>query len=163
MRKALCAVLMLSAQPVFALGVGDAAPCVVLQDIQPDATSEQDCVNARDAGTSFVLLDFFSTSCGDCSKNLPKLSALEKDIAVTTTVRLVGIDRDINSLLQYIQVHHALIDFAVALDVNRDAKQAYGVKTTPSAFVIDSNGRVIYAKEGPFDDNELETIRELVH
>src|ERR1700756_4846227 len=112
---------LLAAAPSFALEVGQAAPCVDLQDVQPDGSIINHCIRTRDATQTFALLEFFSTTCSDCIENLPKASALQKEISATTVVRLIGIDRDPAAIKSYINDNRNLIQFPVALDSDRDA------------------------------------------
>ena len=160
--SALIATFFLGAAPSFALEVGDAAPCVELQDIQPDNAVISHCIRTKNDNNSFVLLEFFSTTCSDCAENLPKLSALSQEIAGTTTTRLVGIDRDAQAVPGYVAAHRDLIHFPAAIDSDRMALRAYGVDSTPTTFILNSSNQVIYKNVEVFTDSEIAKIKSLV-
>lgn len=153
---------LLLGKPSFALEVGDTGPCASVRDLQTDGSVIDQCVTSRLAGTSFTYLEFFSTSCGDCQATLPKTSALAERIKRVATVRMVGIDRDENALRLFINVHKNLIHFPVALDTDRIAKAAYGVRTTPSGFLLDDQERVIFVSTSGLTDADAKKIEEIV-
>lgn len=158
----LCTVLALGASHAFALDVGQPAPCVILDDIQTDGSIINECIRTQNPGTTHTLIEFFSVTCSDCQANLPKVSQLNSMISGTTTVRLVSIDRNADDVKQYIATNKSLINFPVALDINRSALKAYGVDVTPTVFILDSNLNVIYKHEGVFADQDLLDIQGLV-
>jgi peroxiredoxin len=156
------ALALFLAAPAFALEVGDSAPCVELNDVQPNGTVINQCIRTHQANQSFTMLEFFATTCSDCAENLPNVSALEKQISGTTTVRLVGIDRSADVINAYITAHRDLIQFPVALDIDRDATKTYGVTATPTVFVLDAKNKVIYKHIGVFSDQDDADIQALV-
>jgi peroxiredoxin len=162
LRYGILALGLMVAAPCFALEVGDKAPCVQLDDVQADGSVINQCIRTHQANQQYTLLEFFSTTCSDCAQNLPNVSTLEKEIQGTTTVRLVGIDRNADQTKTYIAAHRDLIQFPVAIDSDRDAKQAYGVVETPTVFILDSNNKVIYKHVDVFSDQDENDIRALV-
>lgn len=153
--------LVMSAQ-AFALEVGQAAPCVVLDDVQADNSVINQCIRTREAGQPYVLIEFFSVTCEDCATNLPKLSGLNASISATTQVRLVSIDRDATAIHSYVDGNRNLINFPVALDVDRSATRAYGIDVTPTVYILDSNNTVVFKHEGIFSDQDIAQIQALV-
>ena len=85
----------LSLNPAHALEVGDAAPCVVLEQQQSNGTLTEGCIrdHLKPETQSFTLIDFSSIHCSVCEANLPALNQLATDIDPTTTTRKVTIDR----------------------------------------------------------------------
>lgn len=146
-----------------ALEVGQSAPCVELLQVYPDGLEQEQCIRDKTgAGQKFTLLEFFSIDCSDCAENLPIVSKLSADIVGTTQTRLVSIDRKENRVRSYIGEHEDLIRFPVAFDLERDAKSAYGVKATPTLFVLDQNYRVVFKHVGVLGAQDLARIRALV-
>ncbi len=153
--------LLISA-PAHALEVGDAAPCVVLEDVQTDGSSIEQCIRTRPPGQKYVLIEFFSITCSACEANLPILSQLSADILGQAQVREVSIDKNRDSILTFLQAKKSLINFPVALDVDRDAKKSYGVTATPTIFVLDENNTVVYKSIGVFSQKQLNAIKSIV-
>ena len=108
----LMALLALSCNGAYALEVGDTAPCVVLNQISPDGTETEHCIrDVANSDQTHTLIEFFSATCSDCLKNLPKVNALSKKIACTANTRLVGIDRSEELLRNYINTYKDQISF----------------------------------------------------
>ena len=155
------AVLVASAQ-ASALEVGDQAPCVVLKDVQPSGATVEQCIRTKEPGHAYVMLEFFSTTCGDCADNLPKLAKLAGEVAATTTTRMIGIDRNEAQIRTYVEGHRDLIQFPVALDFERSATHVYGVEATPTIYILNGTNQVIYKLVDVFNDEQLSVIKSLV-
>lgn len=125
------------------LNVGDTAPCVVLNHLYPNAGEQEHCIRDPEQEGQLVLLEFFSARCSDCRRNLPKVSQLHRELGEGLTVRLVDIDRQEDLLRSYFSAQRSLINFSMALDTSRDAKRAYGVFSTPTLFILNSENTVI--------------------
>lgn len=152
-----------SAPKAMALEVGDAAPCVVLKHIQPDGRPDAEhCIRETEAEGQYKILEFFSATCSDCARNLPKVSGLAERLKGKATTRLIGIDRSEPLLREYAASHREQIRFEVALDTNRDAKRAYDVVATPTLYVLDSNDVIKFKKVGVLTNAELSTIESIV-
>lgn len=150
-------------EEALALEVGDAAPCVVLDHIQTDGSRAEHCIrDPREAGQP-VLLEFFSTTCGDCLRNLPIMSGLAAELYEYATTRYVSIDRNPEQVERFRRENAALINFEIALDNDRSARRAYGVDSTPTLYVLNSENVVIYKHEGVLDLAAQNEIRRVVH
>lgn len=145
-----------------ALEVGGAAPCVVLNHVAADNSESEHCIREPNQAGQKVLIEFFSATCSDCQANLPKFAGLAQELGGVATFRAIGIDRNESLLRNYINSHRMEIPFEVALDIQRDAKMAYGVVSTPTLFILDSSNTVVYKHEGVLSDVNLEQIRTLV-
>lgn len=159
---AILGALALPSAPVFALEPGEQAPCVVLNHLAPDGTESEHCIREPKAEGQYKILEFFSATCSDCAKNLPKVTALAAKTDGVATTRLVGIDRSESLLREYVKSHADLIRFEVALDTARDAKNAYGVVQTPTLFVLDSQDKVVFRHAGVLADEDLAAIEAIV-
>ncbi len=167
-RAAALSLLAISATFLFtpsahALEVGDAAPCVQLLQVYPDASEPTQCIREHTTPTQkFTAIEFFSIDCSDCAKNLPTVSTLSGEIASTTQTRLVSIDKNEARVRDFLVDQKALIKFPVAFDLDRDAKKAYGVVATPTLFLLDANNQIVYKHVGVLSASDVTTIKNLV-
>lgn len=145
-----------------ALEVGGAAPCVVLNHLQPEGTESEHCIRDPRAEGQFKILEFFSAVCSDCAMNRPIVSGLYREIGATTTFRFIGIDRNENLLRDYTRMHRNEIPFEVALDTSREAARAYGVVATPTLFVLNPENVIVYKHQGVLAPADLAAIKRTV-
>jgi thiol-disulfide isomerase/thioredoxin len=146
------------------LGVGDHAPCVVLKDIQPDNTEIEQCIRTKPENAKYLLLEFFSVTCSDCQENMPILSKLAYEVSTTSGTRLVAIDRNEAQIRKYLQdTSKTLLHSPVALDIERDAKKAYGVVETPTLFILDKDNQVVFKHSGILSPADVDSIKHLVN
>jgi len=154
--------LFLGAMPASALEVGEFGPCVVLEDIQVDGSSKEQCIRTPRKKGQFVLLEFFSPVCEDCIENLPALSELAADINARATTRLIGVDKSKQALLDFIHEHKANITVPVSLDTDRAAMKTYGVTSVPVLFILNSKNYIVYRHSGPLTPEAVEAIKKIV-
>ncbi len=144
------------------LAVGDSAPCVVLNNVAANGSESEHCIRDPEVAGQAKILEFFSATCGDCTENLPIVSQLAARVKAEATTRLVGIDRSESVMRDFIKNNHQLINFDVALDMNREAKRAYDIVETPTIFVLDAHNKVLYRSAGVLSAAEVEQIVGLV-
>ncbi len=157
--------ILLAITPNFlqAVEVGDSAPCVVLDQIIPNESDMTGCIREPFSNDQdYTILEFSSIFCGDCHKSLPYLSELAEDVNHRATTRMVTIDRNEKMVRRYVSRNRELINFPVALDSMRDAKQSYSVVRTPTYFVLDRNQTILYRKAGPLTNKDVEAIKDIV-
>ncbi len=142
--------------------VGDQAPDVVLMKVVPNTGDVRASILARNEGTEFVMIEFFTTSCQFCGLNLPIISRLAKDNEAKLTTLTIGLDRNEPALREYIVEHSDLIHFAVGLDLDRDAKRAYGIAAVPTTFVINKENKVVLHFVGLLSDEDQAQIKDLL-
>lgn len=154
--------LLLGVTPSFALNVGEFAPCVVLEDIQVDGSSKEQCIRTPRKKGQFVVLEYFSPVCEDCIANLPILSELAEDIYQRATTRLIGVDKSKETLLNFIHDHKVNITVPVSLDTDRDAYKTYGVTAVPALFILNAKNFIVYKHVGPLTPEAVEAIKKIV-
>ena len=93
-------------QSARALEVGDIAPCIPLSHIERDGSTTNHCVDARENGSRYILLEFFLTTCSECQDDLPTISQFVTDLKDSTTVRMVGMERPESIFREYIHKKH---------------------------------------------------------
>ena len=141
---------------------GDTAPDVSLPDHQVGGAVVQQSILTRNKPGQFVFLDFFSTTCSACVGEMSTFSKLAKEISGTTTVRQIGLDRQENLLLGWLQDYSNDITFSVAFDSKRTATRAYGIEYTPTHILVDANNRVIMKLVDSLSDDTVAQIKQLV-
>ena len=146
----------------FATETGDTAPDVSLADHQVGGAVVQQSILTRNKPGQYLLLDFFSTTCSACISEMSTFSKLAKEIAGTTTVRQVGLDRQENLLVGWLQDYSTEISYSVASDSNRLATHAYGIEYTPTHILVDPSGKVIMKLVDSLSDDTVAQIKQLV-
>jgi thiol-disulfide isomerase/thioredoxin len=144
------------------LAVGDAAPNPVLTQVMPNGLDSRHETLRPSAAGEFVLLDFFSVTCGFCVRDLPKIADFAREIVGRATVRVVGVDRDEQRMRKFRNENLASFPYDFALDSSRAAMRAYGVTGTPTYFLVDSRGQIVFVKLGALDANDLDRIRDII-
>lgn len=145
-----------------ALEVGEVAPCVVLEHVQTDDSSAEHCIRDKKTEQKFTVIEFFSITCPACTENLPNITTLALSVYEQATTRLVSIDRNKADVLTYIANQKAYLPFEIGLDVDRDAKRAYDVISTPTLYVLDNNNTVVYKHSGVLTGSDILHIQKLI-
>lgn len=150
-----------------ALEVGDSAPCVVLDGVDAQGKEVSGCIrDAVSASHKFTIIDFFSINCSTCKANLPAVAQLATDVNAVATVRYVSVDRNADQVKAFIKEHKAHLNLPVAFDTDRDAKTAYGVRSTPTMFILErlgaGNYKIVYKHGGALNAADLTHIKQLV-
>lgn len=156
--------VFLSGQAV-ALEVGDPAPCVVLDGVKANGDAVRGCIReTTDVKHTHTIIEFFSVYCGTCKKNLPLMSQLSDDLKANATVRYVSIDPTADEVKTFLKSaeYSKYINFPTAFDVDRDAKDAYEVKKTPTLFILDTKYDIVYKHTGAMTQGDADHIKKLV-
>ncbi len=154
--------LMLSSQSALAIEVGETAPNVNLDQVQPDNSPLNGSILERlHAGQRFTMIEFFSITCNPCIESIPVLKTLNTDITSTTQMRSIALDRNEAAARAFVSERRSDLTYSVAFDSSRSATAAYGVRYTPTSFIIDSNNKVIYKHVGTFDPSDIDEIKTL--
>ena len=160
--KKLLVIAVMAAKSVFALEVGDFAPCVVLEDIQTNGKSINQCIRTPNQKGQAVILDFSLPECEDCAKNLPLLSQLAGDVHAVATTRVVMVSRDKAKIQNFMNLNKSSIQFPVSLDLKLQAMRTYGVDAGPTIFVLDSKNIILFKHVGILTDDAIAKIKALV-
>ena len=99
-----------------------------------------------------VLVNFWATYCGACLKEMPKLVATHRKFAPRGYETLAIAVRHDNAE----RVAGFALPFQVAFDASGELAKAFGnVRITPTSFLIDRRGRVIWRAVGEPNWSEL--------
>jgi thiol-disulfide isomerase/thioredoxin len=119
----------------------EAAPLSIKEWIQGGPVDVKD-------GKMVYVVEFWATWCGPCRVSIPHLSALQKRLKDRVVV--VGIsNEDPATVKPFVKKMGAQMDYVVACDdsaqTNAGYMAAYGFNGIPTAFVVDKEGRVLWA------------------
>ena len=145
----------------FGLEVGEQAPCVVLDIIKPDNSQTLSCIRDSREDQKYTIIEFFSTTCGPCIQNIPTLASLTTELDYAATMMAVAVDRNSANVYNLLN-QRPDINYQVALDFNRDAMRAYGVRFTPTMYIINKDNVVLYKHVGPLKATDVAQVRAIV-
>ena len=149
----------------FAIDVGDAAPCVVLDGVDAQGNNTHGCIrDTIQPKHTHTVIDFFSVHCSTCRANLPAVARLTRALTNHATVRYVSVDRSSDEVRKFLAEapFKGHMNNPVAFDVDRDAKKAYGVSGTPTMFILDANYKVVYKHAGKLTAEDEAHIASLI-
>lgn len=114
-----------------------------------------------------VIISFWATWCKPCNRELNTIKDLYEDWQQETGVKLVAISIDDARSAARVKPHAEGNDwpFEVYLDQNSDLKRAMGVVNVPHAFILNSEGEIVWQHTGYQDGGEeeiIEKVRELL-
>lgn len=108
-----------------------------------------------------VLVKFWATSCVTCVAQMPdNIENYNKYHAQGFEIVAVTMQYDpANYVINFVETRQ--LPFTIALDTVGQAARAFGdVKLTPTAFLIDKNGRVLKRYLGEYDKAEFRSALE---
>ncbi|MEJ2478686.1 MAG: TlpA disulfide reductase family protein [Acidihalobacter sp.] len=108
-----------------------------------------------------VLINFWATTCPGCVAEMPQLSKMYRELA-PQGFRLIGVAMYYDPPAQVRAMRKARnIPYPIVLDSNADISKAFGdVRLTPTSFLIDAKGRIVYQKLGNLDIPKLRALVE---
>ena len=106
-----------------------------------------------------LLVVFWATNCVPCVQEIPTMIGLHQKYHVSgLTLVAVAMAHNPPHLVWEFMRNRAL-PYKVALDVDGNVARAFGgVDATPSLFLIDGTGHVIFAHSGRLQTDALETL-----
>jgi len=114
-----------------AVQIGESVPDFALADLQGRQ------IGARDLQGRKTLLTFWSTTCPHCEDMMEELKIWEKEKGADEPDLIVFSDGDI-------QTHKDLkLDSPILLDKDYETAERLGMLGTPSAVLVDENGKII--------------------
>lgn len=146
----------------FALETGDFAPTTLVSAVQENGETTMEESIKIEEGKRYIMLEFMSIYCRPCIANMPVAKQLSQIISDTTTVKTIIIDRNIPKVMEFIDENESELSFPILLDAKRELARAFKMKYTPTTFILDENGEIIYKHIGMFDQEAVEKIISLV-
>lgn len=134
---------------------GDNAPGFTVKTIK-DKTICLDDLEGK-----YVLINFFATWCKPCMEEMPLMEKhIQQRLAGDDLVVIaIGREHNINELELFNQ--RKKFTFHIAADPKRSIYSLYADKFIPRNYLIDPNGKLIYAKSG-FQKKEFESLVKLI-
>jgi thiol-disulfide isomerase/thioredoxin len=124
-------------------------------------TLDHGIVTSGALGGKVVLLNFWSTSCDVCLKEMPRLAELHRKYqarGLETVAVAMPYDQP-NIVVAYQKATR--LPFKVAIDPGGEVSRRFDdVRATPTTFVIDRRGRILKRYLGEPDFAELERLIE---
>ena len=158
MKKILLALAVLVATGIgawFTLRPAQLAPDVSFTTLEGKKFSMQDLRG------KLVLVKFWATSCVTCVKQMPDTIAFYQEFSPKgfETIAIAMNYDPPNYVLNFAQTRQ--LPFPVALDIDGKIAQAFGdIRLTPTALLIDKQGRVLKRYLGEYDKADFRATVE---
>ena len=114
-------------------------------------------LSLKDLRGEVILLEFWIKNCGACIESVPYLNRLQARFK-DEKFKIIGINSydSVEDVSWFCRKHN--IDFSVLLN-GKEVAEKYGVIGFPAFFIIDKEGKIIYATAGYDKSNESEVVR----
>lgn len=134
------------------------APAITLKTIDGETVALEDLKGQP------VVLTFWATTCPGCVKEMPHLVELYEKYHAQG-LEVIGVAMAYDPPNQVVAMRdRRQLPYTIALDIDSSAAKAFGdVRLTPTTFLIDTEGRIIYKRLGEFDMDHVEnSIRSML-
>lgn len=124
-----------------AIDLGEKAP-----DLTADTWINGTAVNpAKADGKTVYVVEFWATWCPPCKRSIPELNGLFEQYKDKNVV-IIGVTSEAEETIRPF-VEKMEMKYVVAVDTNRSFSDTYmdGVQGIPHAFIIDTNGIVVWS------------------
>jgi len=139
---------LLLAHSAFALGVGDSASSVKLDQVGTDGRVTHHSITDSQASGQAVVLEFFQITCPHCIASFEAMNQAAADLGQKATFRLVLVNGSESDLQDFTSKNPNLVQHETAIDADWEAAQDYEISETPTVFVLNSKNRIIYQNVG---------------
>ncbi len=147
------AILSLTSAPVKALDVGNTAPTFSL-------TSSGGKLDSASLKGKLVYVDFWASWCVPCKQSFPWMNEMQAKYA-DRGLHVLAINVDAKAADAEKFLTQVPAKFQVAFDSSGETPKQFAVKSMPSSYLIDGNGRVVYAHTG-FRESEKNSIEAAI-
>ena len=142
------------------IGVANAQlPAVSLKTIDGSTVS---CDTLNNGGKPFIV-DFFSTWCKPCNRELSAIAEVYEEWQEETGVKIFAVSIDQAQNIHKVKplVDQTEWEYDVLLDPNSELLKALGGQMIPFVVVVDGNGNIVAKHSGYTDGAENELIEEV--
>ena len=139
--------VVLPAQDVIGIPVGETPPAVTLENLKGDSVALSQWV-----GKKPVIVEFWATWCPICAELLPRMETAQKKYGdrAEFLVVAVAVNQSKNSVRRHLEKNP--MPFTFLWDGNGAAVRAFQAPSTSYVAVLDSNGKVVYTGVGEDQD-----------
>lgn len=124
--------------------IGEKAPNFVLTNIKGQKVSLYKYLNKK-----IIVLNFFTTWCGYCRKEIPKLNEIYKEYK-NKGIEIIGIDSGEDKESVKFYAKEMQITYPVLVDEDDEVASLFRVFGVPRTLVIDKKGIIKYNQAGSF-------------
>lgn len=134
-------------------------PSVQVEDLQGKTLNIREILN----DSVPVVLSFWSTTCKPCITELDAFGEdyEERQEELGFKVVAVSTDDERSASKVKVMVNGRNWPFEVLLDKNQDLKRAMNVVMEPQLFILDKDGKIVYAHTGYVPQGEEEVYNQL--
>ena len=143
----LLAPVLLRAQDVIGIPVGETPPAVTLENLNGDSVALSQWI-----GKKPVIVEFWATWCPICAELLPRMEEAQKKYGdrAQFVVVAVAVNQSKNSVRRHLEKHP--MPFTFLWDGNGAAVRAFQAPSTSYIAVLDAKGKVVYTGVGEDQD-----------
>ena len=137
--------------------------CVDIEILKADKSVYVGCAVSPAEQKKFVLVDVSQVNCGACIQNYPIFVKLAKDIESVANSRTIYLDRDKQMVVDYVKQNPQFFgNEEVGLDVERKQSKLLKIKYTPTMFVLDEKGVILFSSVGVLTSKNIADIKKVV-
>jgi len=138
---------------------------VQLNETAPEfsfTTNDGKTVKLSDYKGKVILINFFATWCGPCMKEMPYIQKdLWEKLKKNDTFIIMSFGRDHSQEEVNKFIESKKFTFPIFADKDKSIYNLFATKYIPRNYLIDSNGKVIYASTG-FSEKEFEELKATI-
>lgn len=137
------------------------APNIILQNLQGET------VELSDYKGKNVVLNFWTTWCPPCKEEMPHIQDYYEKYKNEQNVEVLGVNLTFSTdseknVKQFVESYN--LTFPVLLTYDEEVEKLYLIKTIPSTFFLDEEGRIQRKIVGPLDEDSLQYyVEELIN
>ncbi len=132
-------------------GLGATPPPVVLPRIDTTGISSTSSYRGR-----YLVLNFWSSSCTACVREMPSLEQVSRDLAATTSV--IGIDVSDDPAAARAFAKRAATTYPLLADSSGAVAGQYRISGLPYTVILNPQGKVLIRHPGVFTTEQLDYV-----
>ncbi|AQQ53937.1 redoxin domain-containing protein [Planococcus lenghuensis] len=137
------------------LAAGEPAPDFRLQSLGGET------IRLSDYRGQAVVLNFWASWCEPCKKEMPEMQNYYEGLAADADVEILAVnltdqDSGLDKVNAFVQEYG--LTFPIPLDEEGQVREAYGILTIPTTFLINEEGRLVTQIRGPLSNDMLEEL-----
>ena len=104
-------------------------------------------------GKKSVVLDFWTSWCPNCRRDMPKLSKMYEKYK--DKIEVIGINLQENPAIVESYISSADIVFPIALDPSGQTSRAYDIRYTNTHILVDKDGNIVKTIPGDIRESDI--------